>query len=58
MNDVTRPSLVSTLAATLPNAESKTVGKTVGDVKAEVLLAMKTTTLLKVVAKAVADTQT
>ena len=58
MNDVTRPSLVSTLAATLPNAESKTVGKTVGDVKAEVLLAMKTTTLLKVVAKAFADTQT
>ena len=42
----------------LPNAEVKTVGKTLGDVKAEALLAIKTTTLLKVVAKAFADTQT
>ena len=58
MNDVTGPSIVSTLAATLPKAKAKTVGKTLGDVKVEALLNIKATTLLKVVAKAFEDTQT
>ena len=38
--------------------EVKTLGKTLGDVKAEALLDMKAATLLKVVAKAFEDTQT
>ena len=58
MNDVTGPSLVCRLAATLPKAEVKTVGKTLGAVKSKALLDMKAATLLKVVAKAFADTQT
>ena len=52
------PSLVSSLAATLSKEENKTVGKTLGDVNAKVLFDMKAATLLKVVAKAFADTQT
>ena len=46
------------MAATLPKTEAKAVGKTLGDVKAEELLDMKATTLLRVVAKAFADTIT
>ena len=57
MNNVTGPSLVWTLAATLPNAKAKTVGKTLGVVAAEALLDMNATALCKMVAKAFADTQ-
>ena len=57
MNDVTGPSLVSTLAATLPKAKAKTVGKKVGVVAGEALLDMNATALYKIVAKAFADTQ-
>ena len=57
MNNVTGPSLVWTLAATLPNAKAKTVGKTLGVVAAEALLDMNATALYKMVAKAFADTQ-
>ena len=39
MNELTGPSLVKMLAATLPKAEVKTVGKTLGYVQAEALLA-------------------
>ena len=49
---------VSTLAATLPMVEANRVGKTLSDVGAEALLDMKAATLLRVVAKAFADTQT
>ena len=45
------------LAATLPNAKVKTVAKTRQDLQAEPLLHIKAATLLKVVAKAFADTQ-
>ena len=54
---MTGPSLVSTLAATLPMAKVKTVAKTLQDLEAEPLLGRKAATLLKVVAKAFADTQ-
>lgn len=46
------------MAATLPKTKAKTVGKAPGDVEAETLLDMKAATLLKVVAKAFADTLT
>lgn len=46
------------MAATLPKTEAKVVGKTLGDVKAEALLDIKGATLLRVVAKAFADTIT
>lgn len=58
MNDIKGPSLVCIPATTLPKAEAKRVSKTLHDVKAEALLNMKAATLLKVVAKAFADTQT
>lgn len=45
------------LAATLPKAKVKTVAKTMQDLQAEPLLDIKAGTLLKVVAKAFADTQ-
>ena len=54
---MTGPSLVSTLAATLPMAKVKTVAKTLQDLEAEPLLDITAATLLKVVAKAFADTQ-
>ena len=57
MNKITGPSLVSTLAATLPMAKVKTVAKTLQDLEAEPLLDIMAATLLKVVAKAFADTQ-
>ena len=57
MNDVTGPSLVWTLAATLPNSKAKTVGKTLGVVAGEALLDMNATALYKMVAKAFGDTQ-
>ena len=41
----------------LPKAKVKTVAKTLQDLEAEPLLGRKTATLLKVVAKAFADTQ-
>ena len=41
MNKLTGPSLVSTLAATLPKAKVKTVAKTLQDLKAEPLLGRK-----------------
>ena len=54
---MTGPSLVSTLAATQPKAKVKIVAKTLQDLQAEPLLDIKAATLLKVVAKAFADTQ-
>ena len=57
MNKVTGPSLLPTLAATLPKAKVKTVAKTLQDLEAEPLLDITAATLLKVVAKAFADTQ-
>ena len=58
MNELTGPLLVKTLTATLPKAEVKTVGKTLGYVQAEALIDIKAATLLKVVTKTFADTQT
>ena len=49
MNKLTGPSLVSTLAATLPKAKVKTVAKTLQDLEAKPLLGRKAATLLKVV---------
>ena len=57
MNKITGPSLVSTLTSTLPKAKVKTVAKTLQDLEAEPPLGRKAATLLKVVAKAFADTQ-
>ena len=57
MHKVTGPSLVWTLAETLPKAKVKTVAKTMQDLQAKPLLDIKAATLLKVVAKAFADTQ-
>ena len=56
MNKITGPSLVSTLTSTLPKAKVKTVAKTLQDLEAEPLLDIMAATLLKVVAKAFADT--
>ena len=57
MNKITGPSLVSTLTSTPPKAKVKTVAKTLQDLEAEPLLDIMAATLLKVVAKAFADTQ-
>ena len=57
MNKITGPSLVSTLTSTLPKAKVNTVAKTLQDLEAEPLHDIMAATLLKVVAKAFADTQ-
>ena len=57
MNKLTGPSLVSTLAATLPKAKVKTVAKRLQDLQADPLLDITAATLLEVVGKAFADTQ-